>query len=469
MRLYFYGFCMLIKKFILGKNTGDVVLWFSKKMGVVYIKLAQILAMQNIGNLFTEEDRQKLTSICDHCNPIAFQKIKKIMEKEYGCDLSKKFKKIYEEPLGSASISQVHKAVLKNGTVVAIKVKRQDVLKKVKMDIKQIRKLIHRFGKFFKFQNIIGSDVALNMYLDWILEETDFEHEIQNIIDFSRFAKSVNKTILNTKKIVVPFVYKKMCTKNIIVMEFIPFKTINQISFHEKNKAEITKCFNDYIRLTFYAMFHEMPVIFHGDPHGGNIYLDKNGNIGFLDMGLMFSFSKEEIELVRKLFFLAYSCKVSQLFQLLTTSTTLKKDDLDNLKSGIEECCKNLRKIPVTQFFIDMINLYTGFNIDAPSILYKMAKAFVALYGLNMLLENDTSTEDLLKEQIIEFYMSQITEDMKNLTKEGMAFIPNFIHDACHNGLVKTISSQIIQFEQFHKKISSSLNKWQELLSFFQE
>ena len=201
MRLYFYGLCMLIKKFILGKNTGDVVLWFSKKMGVVYIKLAQILAMQNIGNLFTEEDRQKLTSICDHCNPIAFQKIKKIMEKEYGRDLSKKFKKIYEEPLGSASISQVHKAVLKNGTVVAIKVKRQDVLKKVKMDIKQIRKLIHRFGKFFKFQNIIGSDVALNMYLDWILEETDFEHEIQNIIDFSRFAKSVNNTILNTKKI----------------------------------------------------------------------------------------------------------------------------------------------------------------------------------------------------------------------------------------------------------------------------
>ncbi len=74
MRLYYYGFIMVIKKFIFRKNTGDCICSFVEKMGVVYIKFAQMLAMQNIGTIFTEEDRVKLSKICDHINPIPFKK-----------------------------------------------------------------------------------------------------------------------------------------------------------------------------------------------------------------------------------------------------------------------------------------------------------------------------------------------------------------------------------------------------------
>lgn len=105
MRLYFYGLVMVIKKFILRKNTGECIRSFVEKMGVVYIKFAQMLAMQNVGNLFIEEDRVKLSKICDHINPISFKKIRKQIEKEYGCKIENKFKKVFEEPVGSASIS----------------------------------------------------------------------------------------------------------------------------------------------------------------------------------------------------------------------------------------------------------------------------------------------------------------------------------------------------------------------------
>lgn len=262
-------------------------------MGTTYIKLAQILAMQNFGNLFTEEDRACLSSICDNCNPISYKKIEKIIEKEYGCPVKKKFRKIYEEPVGSASISQVHKAVLKNGKVVAIKVKRKDVAKHIEKDIKQIRRFIHRFGRLVKFQNYLGSDAALNLYLSWILEETNFEREQRNILRYYQFAKSVNGKIENSRRIVVPRVYKNLCTKNIIVMQFIFSKTINQLDFTKENKMQIKSALNDYISLSFYALLHQMPVVFHGDPHGGNIYLDKYGNVGFLDMGLIFELSSE--------------------------------------------------------------------------------------------------------------------------------------------------------------------------------
>ena len=82
MWLFFINKIVNIKmsKFILRKNTGECILSFVEKMGVVYIKFAQMLAMQNVGNLFTEEDRKSLSKICDHCNPISFKKIKKQIE-----------------------------------------------------------------------------------------------------------------------------------------------------------------------------------------------------------------------------------------------------------------------------------------------------------------------------------------------------------------------------------------------------
>ena len=133
MRLYFYGFLLLIQKFILRQSTGKVLYRFATRMGVVYIKIAQIIAMQNYGNIFTEKDRVQLSKICDDCNPIPYHKIAKQLEAEYNRPLEEIFQYIDPNPVGSASISQVHRAVLLDGREVALKVKRQDVVKKVRV------------------------------------------------------------------------------------------------------------------------------------------------------------------------------------------------------------------------------------------------------------------------------------------------------------------------------------------------
>lgn len=63
---------------------------------------------------------------------------------------------------------------------------------------------------------------------------------------------------------------------------------------------------NSYVKLSFYALLNHLPVVFHGDPHGGNIYIDDRGNIGFLDMGLLFELSAEDMKDVQRYFFYAY-------------------------------------------------------------------------------------------------------------------------------------------------------------------
>lgn len=112
MKLYIQAIKLLFNKFILRKNNGIVIKDFSEKMGVVYIKLAQMLATQNFGNLFTEKDRQMLSSICDNCNPISYDEIEEILKQEYGVNLDNVFSFIEKEPVGSASVSQVHLSLI---------------------------------------------------------------------------------------------------------------------------------------------------------------------------------------------------------------------------------------------------------------------------------------------------------------------------------------------------------------------
>lgn len=466
MRLYFYVFIMLVKKIIFKQNTGKVIKWFAEKMGVIYIKLAQILAMQNYGNLFTEEDRIELASICDNCNPIKYEEIVKIIEREYKCKINQKFKKIYENPVGSASISQVHKAVLKNGKVVAIKVKRKDITNRLEKDIKQIKKIIHRFGKYVKFKNYLGSDVALAMYLDWICQEIDFVNEKNNIIKYSKFAKSVNGKIDGKCDIKVPHVYTKLCTDNIIVMEYISSKTINSLELTNYNKTRISSALNDYIQLSFYALFHEQTLVFHGDPHGGNIYLDKDGNIGFLDMGLIFDFSKEESVFIKKLFLNAYRNNYDKLTQLLFENSNYNNVDLDDLRQGVEECCSNFKNVPITYFFVDMIVLFTKYNIDPPHVLFKMAKAVVALNGINNFTDNSINTEELLLKQITEYYINRTMNDFGDIVKDGVEILPNFLKNTLKKGLTSSIAEEIISLDNLSKKIVKAVENFSDTLEY---
>ena len=103
MKLYLELIKGILRKFILCKNSGEVIKDFSSNMGIVYIKFAQILSTLNIGKYFTEEDRINLSSICDNCKPISFRKIKRILKKEYGGNLNKIFKYIDKKPIKNRS------------------------------------------------------------------------------------------------------------------------------------------------------------------------------------------------------------------------------------------------------------------------------------------------------------------------------------------------------------------------------
>lgn len=464
MKIYFELLKILIRK-CKGQKNGKIIKEFCENMGIVYIKLAQILATQNYGELFTEEDRLLLSSICDNSKPIPFEGIKDIIEKEYNSSIGDIFLQIDPIPIGSASISQVHKAILKNGEVVAIKVKRKDITNNIEADINRIKKLMYRYGKFVKFGNFSGGDKALELYLKWILEETDFVHEKQNIKRYSAFAESVNGKVEGNKSIKVPKIYESLCTDNIIVMEYIPYKTINQLELNEKNCEKIRIALNSYISSSLYAMFNNLPIVFHGDPHNGNIYIDEYGNIGFLDMGLLFELTEEDAKLTKEFFFAAYTRNYEKMYNLVVSYGNMDSNKRIQFKNDIKDYCDNLSNKPITSYFINMMNICLKYEVCPPNFLFCMAKAFMCLGGINTFSQNDMTGTELLKQQVIEYYIRRSLSDSQNLAIKSIKVAPKLLESTCKYGLVRGISKVVVENETLYEETRQALEHYREMLN----
>ncbi len=432
-------------------------------MGVVYIKLAQMLATQNFGNLFTENDRKMLSSICDNCNPISYEEIEEILKQEYGTNLEDIFSFIEKKPVGSASVSQVHRAILKTSEEVAIKIKRKDITRTIDEDIKRIRKIVHRFGKFVNFSNFTGGDHALDLYLEWIGQETDFTHEKENIKIYQNFADNVNGKVNGTKKIKVPKLYEDYCTDNVIVMEFVKTQTVNKLELTDENKDKITTALNSYIRSSFWAMFNDKPIVFHGDPHSGNICIDEEGNICFLDMGLLCALSDSDAKLCRKFFLTAYSGNYEKLYDMLVSYGNMSEEKKQSFKEDCKKYCEEVKKKEVTYYFIDMINVCLNYEFVPPNFLFSMAKAFVCLNGISNFSDNKCTARELLQEQTMEFLVKRSLKDCKGIVIDSIHFAPKALENISQYGLVNTIA-KVTTSSEIKKDVRKSLENLKEML-----
>lgn len=464
MKLYIELLKLGVRKIVLRQNTGVALKKFCERMGIAYIKFAQILAMQNFGNLWTEEDRRMLTGICDDCNPVAFKKIRKVLVTEYGERLEEIFEEIEPVPVGAASISQVHRAKLKTGKAVAVKVKRRDVTKKLERDVTKIRKLVHRYGWVVKFKNYIGGDRALDLYLNWIREETDFVHEQQNIQTYYRFAKETNGNVRGAREIRVPKLFKELSTENVIVMEFIEKPTINRMELSAQNKERVIEALNSYIKLSFWALFHDQEVVFHGDPHGGNVYIDQDGAVGFLDMGLLFVLSEEDRRLIRQFFLAAYAHNVDKLYELLIPYAQISETEEKAFREDLAKYCREIGEKEITFYFMDMVAICLKYQFLPPNFLFCMAKAFVCLNGIAGFTGNVMCAQELLGEQVAEFLVQRSFDDCFTMIESGMLFLPSVINECLDGNLAGGIAYGLKQAEGLCQGMKQAWGHMEEAL-----
>jgi ubiquinone biosynthesis protein len=244
-------------------------------LGPTFVKLGQLLSTRP--DLLPEAYTNELAFLRDDVRAFPFDQVAMILNEEYGRPHTEIFASLDEKPVASASISQVHQAVLRDGRVIALKVQRPEIAKVVQADldiIKNLAQLVER-----RLPN-------LAVYRPLAMAR-EFERTIKRELDFSRERRTVERCRLqftNERSVHIPLVIPDLCTSRVLAMEFVEGVSINDLERIRSMGLVPEEVAITGARLLLKQIFEFG--FFHGDPHPGNLRVLPSGVIVPLDYGV---------------------------------------------------------------------------------------------------------------------------------------------------------------------------------------
>jgi len=246
-----------------------------EELGPTFVKFGQIMSTR--AELLPPQLIEELEKLQDHNNPLPFSQILPVIAAECP-DYQEIFQEIEEEPVASASIAQVHRAWLKDGTEVALKVQRPGIEEIIDMDIAILRSLAARLERAMPESRIYNPTGMVDDFAGQISKELDFVKDGRN-------ADRLRKNFEGVRGVRFPKIYWEYSSRHLLVMEFVNGTKVTNLTELRQMGIDLKKIartgFNAYLKQIFEDGF------FHGDPHPGNLFVTPDGDLVFLDFGVV--------------------------------------------------------------------------------------------------------------------------------------------------------------------------------------
>lgn len=247
-----------------------------ERLGPTYIKIGQMLSTRP--DVVPERIRRDLARLQDGVDPVDTDEIKKVIEQELGSSVSNLFSSFEDKPLATASLGQVHKASLRDGRAVAVKVQRPGVAETVRSDLKALQDVADFLAKHSDLETRHGLATTLEEVGESVRRELDYELEADNLLRLGSLLESYDD-------IVVPNVVADYSSKRVLTMEFISGTNLGKLSPLVRIERDLTPLaehlFEAYLDQAFVHGF------VHADPHPGNVLLTGDGKLGIVDLGMV--------------------------------------------------------------------------------------------------------------------------------------------------------------------------------------
>ena len=247
-----------------------------EKLGPTFIKLGQLLSTRP--DLLPGPYLDALSRLQDQIEPFPYEEVERIVSGELGVRISKAFAEFDPVPLAAASLSQVHRAWMRDGRAVVVKVQRPDIRELIVGDLEALGEIAHfldghtELGRRYEFENML---VNLRKSL---LRELDFTIEANNL-------RSIGRSLMEFEEIVIPEPVDDYTTTRVLTMDYITGKKItalNPLRLVEIDGASLAdELFSAYLKQFL------VDGLFHADPHPGNVFLTDDDRIALLDLGMV--------------------------------------------------------------------------------------------------------------------------------------------------------------------------------------
>ena len=387
-------------------------------LGPTFVKLGQLLAARP--DLIPESYVNELSKLQDNVAFIPYEAIKERVESELGQSLESAYAEFSKEPIAAASIAQVHSARLHTGESVVVKVQRPGIDKIIEQDVALLDFLAKLLEKYVPESRIMSPTVVVDEFFRSLHQELDFHIEANNI-------SRITENLKDYPDLVLPKVYKNLSRKKVLTLERfegIPLKNIDAI----RASGTDLKRLNEIGARAFFKTIL-IDGLFHGDMHGGNLFLLNDGRLGLIDFGIVGRLSSRArsqlSNLVLALLTEDFEMLCYQYAELGAVSTSV---DFDGFQREIRNTLAPYIGLKVGdvnsgRVLIEATKIATKYEIRLPGDWMLVFKAIFTAEGLGRSLDPGFDMMELGKELVRDlvkdqYSLDKISKDVIWMTKD---------------------------------------------------
>ncbi len=374
-------------------------------LGPTFIKMGQILATRV--DLFSPAFIAEFEKLQDQAPPMEFSELLPQLEDDLGDKIDQIFLQVDRKPLAAASLAQVHRAELKDGTVVVLKIRRPGIRRIIEADLRLLNRLV----------DIIENDATEFRRYHPRQIVRQFTQSLRRELDFAaecRSAERVADNLSDDENIVIPKVYWEWTGERLNVQEYIE-------GIPGKNLAEVEKTGLDRKLLAERGTHAVIKMImedgfFHADPHPGNVFYLPDNRLAFIDFGMVGRLTEERREQVISFLYGMINQTPSKVVEILEDWSDVIQTDEQALAIEIEAfvdqySALSLKDLSLPMMMGDLMAILRDHNLSLPPDLALLIKAYITLDGLGRHLDPSFQTLDFATPYIQSLMVSRYKPD----------------------------------------------------------
>lgn len=355
-----------------------------EELGPTFVKLGQLMASRP--DLVPQEYIEEMTLLQDQVQPLDFLTVEQVLIEELGKDYRRHFQSIDEKPLGSASIAQVHRAVLNSGRKVVLKVQRPGIVTTINDDLNVLYFIAETLEKYIPEIRPFNPVGMIDEYFKTLELETNFVVEANNVRKFKENFK-------NEKEIEIPEVYFDLVSERVLVMDELQGLRLSQegaLLQEGVDRKEVLKaCFRSYLKMVFIDGF------FHGDLHAGNFFVFPNNRIGLIDFGVVGRLnSKTQSAIVNMLLALSKEDYTRLAYEYVDLAPFSERVNVDLFARELQSLISpyyglSMKHVNIGRILMSSSSIAAQHGLSVPTELMLYFKSIVSVEGLGQKIAAD--------------------------------------------------------------------------------
>ena len=409
-----------------------------ESLGTTFIKFGQILSTRN--DILPEDYCAELKKLQDKVPPFPDEEAKAIIKEELGKTTDELFQSFSEKPVACASIAQVYKATLPSGEIVAIKIRRPNIEKKIQSDLAIMEDLSRLLEKYVQEARAIRPTTLVREFGRQLQQEMNLLVEANNLERFNILNQ--NESRLKLVKL-----YRDLSTSHILTMEFVTGTKISNTEKLRSLNLDLKTIAKNGASVIISQIFDQG--FYHGDPHPGNILVQDDGRICFLDFGAMGKLTKEQRMLLAEGLVAVVRRRDDELLRVVLKLSSNGDDIKDTKELGrdISDFVDTyaylpLNRIKVDEILNDLTKLLTKHGIILPPEISTLVKVLAMLDGTYLAIDPDFQVMEVMKpyaqKLVLEkFDPKRLASDMTHTSAELYRLLRDLPDEA--RSIIKTI------------------------------